>query len=746
MAKQAPRVILDGIKDMSGRNPTPVPESLPDSLGHFFILPERGDDTLRLVDGAVAGRIYGSSTFDQSSPFHTHQTQMAMTHMRNCPVMTEGIILPNAKKALLRLSAELIPAQIPVYARNPDGSIEYTGTGPSAVPVVDQTINGHRVVLHLGTEPFIGVAKEYGRANIVGTYRLGSVTSNGGAETLGVYKDNLDADVVGESILIPILDAEVWGTGKYGDRQGIRFRSPTTGDPQPIDGAIVNAIRTTLYRVSLVERDENALSYRTISTVSGLEHLDLALNPDVVRPRTNTALTLTERIPESYALNAPGFMDEPAPFAGVHVYQENLAMLLDKLANGQEIAGVTIQGEKDFDVDAAEFGRTLGFADPDNLYLLNFLSGYDVKGVPFYSFDVSMSADFGGVAINHDGVIYASGGADGLPLLPNGKVDRLATLRLFDGEVRKKLQFYGSGKNKVLDMARYPVRGYWDSGFSLDTKLAMGSVLSKRRDIYTMICTQALADWVGPESDPSNWVVRPPNTEEVDQAMALTLRTALLLTPESTVHGTGAVRAALWGHTARALGIGGRPRLPLIFDMADKVSKFMGAEKWKTNAAFDSGSNKLVSTMVDVSNTWMEPTSYDNAWSVGMNFIQYFDRQSLFYPKFATIYEDDTSVLKSVITMMGCCSLTTVLFNAWKRLTPTGRLTDGELIAESNRVIEEMVSDKYAGYFQIRPETFLSPFDIENGRTWSANINIYANNDRDTAFSTVIAHRMSDLT
>lgn len=746
MAKQAPRVVLHGIKDMSGRNPTPVPESNPDSLGHFYILPERGDDTLRLVEGSVARRIYGDKTFDQASPYYTHQTQMAMTHMANCPVMTEGVILPDAKKALLRLSAELIPAQIPVYARNPDGSVEYTGVGPSAVPVVDQTVNGHRVVLHLGVDNYIGAAKQYGKGNVVGTFRLGSILSGGGSTPLGVYKDSSNADVTGNSILIPIMDAEVWGTGKYGDRQGIRLRSPTVNDPQPLDGAIVDALRTILYRVSLVERDENSLSYTTIPTVSGMDFLDLAFAPDVVRPRTGTAMSLADRIPESYNLSTPGIMEEPAPYSGVHVYHANVSLLLDRLVNGQTIAGSVITGEKDYDLSADAFGRDLPFADPENIYMLNFLSGHDTRGVPYFSFDVSMSADFGGVSLGSDGVIYASGGDDGLPLLPNGKVDKLATLRLFDGEVRRKIATYGQGKNKVLDMARYPIRGYWDSGFSLDTKLAMGNILSKRKDVYVMVTPQSVAEWVGPESDPTNWVMRTPNTEEDDQAISLTLRQAFLLTPESTVHGTGAVRAAIWGHTGRALSIPGRPRLPLIFDMADKVSRFMGAAAWKAGSAFDTGTNKLVSTMGDITNTWMEPSSYDNAWSVGMNFVQYFDRSSLFYPKFATIYDDDTSVLRSVITMMGCCSLTTVLFNAWKQMTPTGRLTDAELIAESNRVIQALVLDKYAGYFQIRPETFLSPYDIENGRTWSANVNIYANNDRDTAFSTVIAHRMSDLT
>lgn len=747
--KLTPRMVSTGIKDSSKRPLVPQPEQIPQHLPLIYSLAERGTGEPQMAIGDAMLARYGSATFDQNSAYYTHQTALCKVITRNGnQVMFKRLIPANAKKALLRLSLELIPTELPVYERTSDGGIRYSQAGPLGTPIVSETINGYRGVWYLGVDHYVGTAKNFGQGTIRDTFRLGSVTGSGG-QPLGIYRDQNALPVVGESKLYPILDMEVDTHGAYGNRLGLRIQTPTSRDVNPLQIDIVEVIKAFLYRFGLVERDVTALTPNTTATTLDEAYLDLGFPQDLVHPRIETrSLSFEDNMIDSYAIDDVGFIPVNAPFGAIKVYHEYLGEVLNRLTQGELIGGVAIKGEKDYDVLAADYGRTgaHAFTDTNNAHLFNLFNGVDVNGVPYFASDLNSGSVFGGINIGPDTILYASGGDDGLAVLPNGKPNKLENLRMFDEMVRNEASTFGSGEYPLLDIAKYPISAVWDSGYSVDTKTALLRIMARRQDVFVVLTTQSVADYVG-SPIPENWKRVPVNTESEELSLLDVLSQAALLYPESTINNTPACRAAVVGHAGELITESGRQILPLTFDLAHKVSKYMGASdgRWVNGSAFDSETGKLVEIQKNINLTSKTTTAYDRAWANGLIWVQNWDRASQFYPSYQTVYPDETSVLNSLIVSLGMCTIQKVAFDVWKSLTGNGALNDRQLIQRSDELIRNKTVDRFDGRLVVVPRTQFTPSDIENGNSWSAEITVYANTERTLQFSTTVARRMSEL-
>lgn len=751
--EKAPGVIFQGIDDKSSRLPTPVPEILPDSLPIVYIFAQRGDRSPRYVAGNALHQVYGPETWQATSPYFTHSTAMAKVHGTS-GIMVQRLIPPEAKQAMIRLSLLVVPSRIPVYKRSESGAFIVKGTGLTATLEQELTesgdpkfINGYRTVILAGTSEYSGDSVEFGKATNVIRAGYGN-TENANGEKLGVFTDENGVEIVGDATIYPIMDALILGHGKDGNNYGIRLRSNTQKDRDKVDYTLVEKLRSMLYRTSIVRRNPNSISSTVVQTVAGLDYLDLGFSDDLANPANRIPLSFENRLFEDWDLNQPGYVPEPGPFEKVYVYQNNLAEAMFRLTQGEEIDGVAIKGEKDFDGEAEKYGRDpdYAFSDPTNTPLFNILLNTDYNGVPYFAVDATKSASFGGIAAGREIVLYADGGADGLPLKPNGQPDRLAILRLLDNLTREELEQFGNKEYaRVLDMARYPIRAWWDSGYSLPTKIAAYNILGKRPDMYVVNGTQSIADWIGSEEDPDNFVYSELNTDDEDRARALHLSNAAYLYPESIIFGTQCCRALIVGHGGQLMTEYPKPMVPLTFDLADKVSSYMGAAKWRDQYAFDTEGRKDVKIIQRINNTWRTDIGYDQAWDNNLIYVQYGSRQNLFYPQYQTVYRDDTSVLNDAFVMMACCSLEWLHFVVWRELTPTGGMSDAKLIEESNRKLAEKALDRFNQRFIVEPETTITTSDELNGRSWHSSYHLYANASRDRVYTSVVTHRMSDL-
>lgn len=746
--EKAPGVIHEGIDDKSARAPVPVPETLPDSLAYLPIFTRKGPRTPQYVFGTARNQVFGSETWDRNSKYFNHQTEMALTHAAQCGIMVHRLIPPNAKSALVRLSVKVTPATLPVWERNQDGTIRYSGSGISASPVQKTEagspvfIKGHRITLLAGAASYPTLNQSFGQASI----RV--ITGDG--ETLGIDTTRLDGEINGtgsDSTIYPIYDG-ILDEGEFGNGIGVRMRTLTTRDRNPVDMNILETIRHYLYRTSIVERTASGLSIKNIATVGGAEYIDLALSDLAAAPGNGQSLSLEKRIIDDWDLNAPGYIPEPGPLKDFLVYHDSIQELVSRLTQGESYGGEMYLGEADFDADHLAYGREtdMAFADPANSSLFNFLSGVDQHGVPYTAVDFSKSTNFGGIAASRDLTIFGEGGNDGLEMHPNRTPNRLANLRIYDGMVQDSLLAFGDDPDaRMLDLARYPVRGFWDSGFSYDTKLAALEILGKRSDMYVMLATQSVADWAGDKTNPANFKIRPQNTDEEDLAMALDLSAAADLYPESSVFGTPVCRAQVVGHSGQLVDVPNNPLGSMIYDYATKVASYMGAPNWRDQYAFDLESRKNVTRLQRVNNTWRNAIGYDKAYAANLVYVQYGDRANLFYPAFQTVYRDDTSVLNDAFVMMACCSLQHIHFQVWRELTPTGSMSDQLLIETSDRKLAEKVKDRFNGRFVIIPETTITPADLQNNRSWHSNYRLFANAARDRVYSSVSTYRMSDL-
>lgn len=767
--KATPRTILNGIKDLSRRPIVREPEQLPQHLPLVFLLAERGPDTPMVAGGDSFFQLYGDETLNYRSKFITHQTVLFdYINREGNMCMIQRIIPPNAKKALLRLSVEVIPALVPIYERNANGSIRLDANGlpiQETYPVGHQFagqrvfVVGHRLIWYVDSDRYpasITVSGEtvyprtFANGNVLNNYRAGSETVTG--EQLSTLLNTAGNPVT--STLYPIMDLEVSHYGEYGNRIGLSLGAPNSKSLSPGDVSAMNILGSYLYRLKCVERQIADATAINVETTSGESSLELGFKKKIYHPQTNLPVSVDSRFVKAYQLlDNPAIVPLYGPFGRSHVYSENLQTVLQLLGQtGVAVnASQTTTTEAAYDSTALAYGRTSDIAftgKPGNLHLLNIFTGVDQNAVPYWSLDLSKSIKFGGVGFGENTIHYATGGSDGLHVDAFLQPDMLKNTLEFDKGVYNFLDTFGDTSVKMLDVAKYPCRAVWDSGFSLRTKKKLLVPVAKRKDMFAFLSTQSIGEYADTEAPTDNtWAWDTINTSSDESAIATILRGVALATPESFIDGTPACRAAIIGRTGYLIDHEYDGFLPLSIDVANKIAKWMGASngRWAENQSIDEESRNIVALFRDVNITYQDPGTYDQEWEKGLIWVQNFDRTSQFYPAFQTVYPDDTSVLNSIITALACCELEVVAQRVWREMSGNSALTNAEFIDTSNRKINEKVQGRFNNRFVIVPETFITEADALRGFSYGTNIHIYSNNMKTVNTVTIVAHRIEDL-
>lgn len=757
-----PRAMLLGAKDESIRNIPLEDIVLPCHLPWTPTFAAKGDGLPHMFSSGGAVRYYGADTFDVTSKYQTHQTPYINTFMENAnPIMIQRIIPAGAKTSMLRLSVEVIPTELPVYERDDNGNIVYTfNEYEQRVPVTTGTINGHRLVYHSSLSPWAplsgGLPVDYdpadlfGTATVINAYRNGTVQSTTGEElgnliTLGENSPT--------STLYPIMDFLVSSPGGYGNQVGIRWLLPTLrgNNNTSIDSGSMYATRSYLPRIGLYEIDSKDGAVIPTQTINSELFIDVSLKRGVRAERSGLPLSIDDKFIPSYEINNVNLPYIPGPFNKLHVYHDILEELQLTLINGKTYTfggtSVTIAGEAAHNVEAADWGRFE--LNSNNQYMLNLLGGFDETGAPYVSIETNKSALFGGVAFTNDTSVLATGGDDGLIKLPTGEMDELANYEIFDNAVRQIMSNFGNGEVKFLNSAKYPISAIWDSGYSIDTKKALLTPIGLRKDIAVVLATHSVADYrttvteAGLEKVFSWWG---DNDLATETAIAGSLRTFASAYPESEVHGTATCRAIIIGQSGRLINSLYSRRLPLTYEYADKVSRFMGAGSgfWNADRAYDQKGQNIVEKMRDINLSWREENIADQQWANGLTYVEDYDMRRLFFPAIRTVYNNETSVLNSSVTMWALTTIEREAHNSWRDLTGNGKFSPAKFLQESDRILEERLAKRFDGRFIIQVETFYTQADELRGYSWSCNIYLYAPNMKTVGSYTVIARRIED--
>jgi hypothetical protein len=708
----APKPILQGIRDASQGNVPAVAEATPCSLPHLFIFASEGTTEPQLVVGNSAKQTFGDDIFSLRGPYTTHQTVMASVFNTAANSMILQRLEPDdaAPPSYLTLSLEIISSIIPVYKRTASGDYELDSDGNN-IPDDSDAIAGHiaRWVLN-----DVGESFSFGERNP----RAGSMEGGSGGLT-PVNPElienlpgsefpiiNIGGDGSLQSTIYPIMDLEVSSFGVHGNLKGLRLWAPTKSSTSGADEATILDNSAFVYNMQMIQKADVNSQAKVVPTKSGSQSVAFTLK----EASTNSAIGYDMDI-EDILLDAYRNMEvQPRQFGSfnkLHVYRDNIIDVSTSIYNL----------EQPYQPDWIDL--TPG-NENELVNIVNLVGGENLDGNPYHSLMVRGVSSGGGIKLSPNTNHFAVGGSDGT--MSN---DVLNTL------VKAELNDY-----RFKDMAYWPQSSLWDSGFSLDTTKAMFNVLGVRKDMYVVASTQD--------------ITLAQNTPEMDASAAIALGAAARAFPESELFGTQTCRAVILEQSGNLLNSQYKGLLPLTIELARMVAEFMGASNgvWKRDFGFDeSPRNQITMFKSDsVLGTYKDPDIYAKNWDIGLIWAQTFDRKSLFFPQYQTVYNDSTSVLNSLINMAVTVEAEKVCDRAWRRLTGGSKLTAEQFIERSDDLIAELMSEgRFDDRFKIVPRTYFTDIDSELGYAWSTDIEIYMNNMMTVGTYTVIANRRADF-
>lgn len=518
---------------------------------------------------------------------------------------------------------------------------------------------------------------------------LSAITS-----TTGILTDG----AAGTSTKYPMMAFKVSDFGAYGNNVGLRLWAPTTKTSPAINEDVVTDQNSMLYRLQFIERPDATSSPNVINTLGGSKSVEFSLMDGAINKAVDQGLFIDDVVLDAYR-NLDIMPKIYGPFNELYVYHANVVTVSDMIYSVEQPNWVA-----DWPATAAE-GR----------YLVNLVSAKTPQGIPYYNFVVE-GALSNGVELTSTSNHYAAGGADGT-----------MDFASFDALVANEVANYGDLTYTFMDSAYWPQSIIWDSGYSLETKKKLLVPMGRRKDMMCILSTQDAS--------------QPQNDATQETSMAIALRAAARLYPESEVYGTGVCRAIVIGHSGYLINSQWSDLLPLTIDLANKVSKFMGASNgiWKADKGFDNAPYNQVTLFKGVNCTYKDQSVYDADWDTGLNWVQYFDRRSLFFPAIQTVYDDPTSVLNAGINAFIITEIEKVAERVWRQLVGGSKLTPAQFIEKSNKLIEDGTRGRFDDRVTVVAKTFFDDIDTALGYSWSTEIELYMGKMRTVGSYTIVA-------
>jgi hypothetical protein len=690
----APQYVAQGIDDVSTRQVPATPEVLPTHLPKVWTYGSMGPSDPQLLSGAAIGTMFGSGALDMRSKYATHMTQLinTLSDAGNAVMVQRLIPADAAPAANVRYYLDVLPTQVDEYTRNIDGSYKLDANGD---PIPTGTkITGFKVkwvALHIA--PGTDGADMFGQGTIL-------------------PGDQTDAASGTQSERYPIFDLAFPHQGSAGNAIGLRFTAPTEASSTGPSSISLGTDRVYPFRLQVLQKQSANVTPSIVNTQAAEAYVNFTLKPGQISSQTDALTYLGSVFPKKYQLlNDPsGLPNIYGPCGRMKIYQANIDSLLTQF----------YEAEKPF-IDAfSDFNAEND--DASEKYLFNLFTGVSSQNVFYHSFLVDTTSTKA-VRFTENSLVYYSGGSD-------GTMSEALFAELVSADVKR----YADPLSELLDDARYPESIIYDSGFPLQTKYDLLSALAIRKDIAVILSTHdVLGDVL---------------TASEESALAVALRTRAANYPESDYFGTGVTRCAIIGRCGTMINSLYDKPLPLAIEFASKMAKYMGAGSgvWNGTYAFDGAPGNQVELFTDVNVTYTPVTVRNKDWDNGLVWVQYFDRRSLFWPAFKSVYNNDTSVLTSIITVMGCVEAEKVGQRAWRQFTGNSSLTDLQLIDRVGKFVEANTNQRFDSRFVIQPDVYFTDADTARGYSWSLKIRLYANNMKTVQTLSIATYRMSDLT
>jgi len=384
----------------------------------------------------------------------------------------------------------------------------------------------------------------------------------------------------------PLMAFDFSAVGSAGSKYGFRFYYKPD-----YEQSVVTATESMIYQFEPVYQADDGFNTQVAIRDVFLEASNqVSLKEDAVDATTDTDYFAQNIILDRFIAGVGATRHHTIPYK-THFYSDNVAIV------GQRILDVSPE------LVAANITP----------FMVNIISGVDQYNTAYDHFKITNATDY----FNKSRAVFLIGGDDGD-----------TTLQMF--EAQYKLFMSGDLYPDIVDNFRFPITHVYDSGFTLPTKRESVSILSLRDDVAIDFTTQDVSLL--------------PNNKADDQSTGVSLRTRVLLYPESTFFGTPVVRASIYQQCGT---LNDRPtyRRPVPASLWRLLKRCQYEAGPQRTGQPKGRTASEVSMFRDLN--WY-PAGYDHKqlnWETGLNYIQFADRRVLFYPDLRSVYPFDNSVL-----------------------------------------------------------------------------------------------------
>lgn len=793
----APMFYSTGADDKSIRNVSPEPAGEPQHLPLCLLFTKKGPTQKVLVTDLET--IYDSDSFNVRSKYFTHQSRFAVEMLGNGNTLMCKRLIPKdaGPRANMALYLDVIEADVPNYVRNSKGDL-----------VVVPESNSYKVDSDAPTVPgyYVKVIKEFNRVtnNKHGllTSKVGTMTFTKDVKQLNhaiklthyayrVQPDEVYTNIgtTKEKYIADTMPGNVerWKTAKYSELRKVitdaeaiirQYNSFPENAPKSSYEVLEETKKSTMYPIIELTAKEHGEAYNnngiSINTLYG-EDLDqefvgknkalqfgLSLwtrkdknsSPEYFKTlfsetevkfsfKQNSVDPLTEAVVDLEKVFDENWYNEKDPlkttryfeYDPIYVYRDNFEFVNNLLLEKEREYVTTEYKTWDDGLQAS----TIGWYDfttadqeliKEETYVINPFTCKSSKNKRYFAVQIGPISNTRTetqreVTLSNDTPVFLEGATDGT-----------MTKESYEELVIDYIKEYSDPDSETQDLSFSTESIFYDSGLSLENKKLLSHFIKLRKDTSIVVSTHdaALGQKVLPLSD--------------QRAIGVALRTAYKLAPESTINGTGVCRAMIVVGAGKLNDNSTKDYVPLTFEIASKASKMMGASNGKWNMAylFDNAENEgnVIKKLIEIQPEFVPNGIKPTLWNDGLCWAQRFDRQRYHFPALQTVYENDTSVLKSFFNMIALCYCDRCGYKAWKTFTGTVNLTDGQFIDKVQEFMRRDLEGRFGNMITAVPRVEIVDRDKLLGYSWRSYIDMSGNNMKTVAVHTTRVYRASD--
>ena len=726
-ATAAARHVMLGTDDQSTRLVTPEAKAVAQHVPLFYLNTVKGDYERRHIVNSELIPLYGIETVVPTSKFFNKFSIFAKE------------LLPYTTAVIQRAKGKVFDAVV-------DGKNTY------------RDANTASLVIYMATTVDTQTEKAYIRdasTNAVVRDENGNPTYT--ADDIDVNYSGLVAKVVPNSMagvshtvtingvdinLTPIKTLRAEGHGSFYNNIGFNIEPFINLDRNK---DINEKYKTLTYGFTLF--DKHLGTPKILKTVSVEDTVEFTLNEEAVVPITNKPLFLDARVPseygnytdplyvlQSYTLDKDKSL-EVAPIERKTLENRLTAILeteITKTGIDGTGANLTLATWVDYGLLDGVTAEDVTKVADEYKHLVNFVTCVNTNGIDYETIRPFPSSFFGidptvtFVPVSDSAITYLGGGEDSDAIYQ-------ADNEALELGLVEEIARYSDANDIVQSIPLNHETIFYDPGLTLANKIKLGAFISKKTNTLLGMSTHVTGE--------------APVSIATHISRAEAIKGILKLNTESAYYNTPTARAFIVMGSGLISNDSYRPTIPLLLDYATKIAKYTGAlnGEWKGTENFYGQDGSIIRTMKDISPKFIPDTIKDKLHTSGVIWPDNEDTLTFFYPTNQTIYENDTSVLNSVITMIAICTLNTINEAIWRKYSGRQNLSNLDLKMAVENDVRERTANLFDGNFVISPEVYYTQRDEQLGWLWRLAVTLYSNVSKTVMVSHIIVKRLSDL-